>query len=371
MGSLKALEHRFKRGVVGLCRPFLKKGCADSTPLDGSKIKRVLFLRPERIGDMVISFPVFDGLHDAFPHIKIGIVGSPRNYEIIRNDPRFDKIFLYRKNILADLRELHRIRREDYDCVVDMICDDSVTALFLAQLCAPAKPRIGVGKTRFRAYYDFNCSYRCDNTGHVIQNTLKLLEAFDIDSSRVSGYAPPYIPAESWRYVDDYLSGLNREAQGFMLGYNLSAGSPTRLWPPERTVELLGRIHRSYPNCRTILMTAPNERQKARTIKMMADLARVHMAPAPLSLTDASALIARLDMLVSPDTSLVHIARSLRVPVLGLYTRFMKNFLLWKPYGQESGIVVSNHDDNIHDITVDQVFAAFRELYSEKNAVRQ
>jgi len=46
-----------------------------------------------------------------------------------------------------------------------MICDDSVTALFMSQFLAPGKPRIGVGKNKFRQYYDFNYDHRMNNTG--------------------------------------------------------------------------------------------------------------------------------------------------------------------------------------------------------------
>ena len=66
--------------------------------------------------------------------------------------------------------------------------------------------------------------------------------------------------------------------------------------------------------------------------------------------------------MITPDTSLVHIARSFKVPVIGLYSRFMKNFMLWRPYDQEVGSAVSGNDDNIHDITVDKVFENFKKL---------
>ena len=100
MERLKPLEHKFKAMFFKMLSPLLKKGKADFTPLDGRKIRKVLFLRPEKIGDMVISLPVFDGLHKFFPDIKISVLGSPKNFSLVKNDPRFDKIFLYRKSIL-------------------------------------------------------------------------------------------------------------------------------------------------------------------------------------------------------------------------------------------------------------------------------
>lgn len=364
--KLKKLEHWFKAFIFGVFKLFLKKGQKDFVPLVGSKIEKVLFLRPEKIGDMVISFPVFDGLKKHFPHIQISILGSPRNLPIIKNDPRFDKIYLYTKKPWLDFKTLLAMRRGKYDCVVDMIGDDSVTALFLTQLSAPGKPRIGISKVKYREYYDFNYSYRLGNTGHIVDNTLKLLEAFQINSDQVSGYAAPYICEADNEKAGAFFNKMTGDKNNLMkFGYNLSAGAPTRIWAEEKSIDLLRRITETYKNCKIILFTVPSERNRADGILKKLN-GRVELLPDKLNLIEVSAMIARLDIMISPDTSLVHIARALKVPVVGLYSRYMKNFLLWRPYGQEHGAVVSGNDDNIFDITVDQVFDTFNEVVHEK-----
>ena len=251
------------------------------------------------------------------------------------------------------------MRREKYDCVIDMIGNDSVTALFMSQLCAPGKPRIGVGKIKYREYYDFNYDHRMGNTGHIIENTLRLLDAFAIDSQKISGYAEPHLEASEIDLARRFVSSLGGTGDVTLkVGFNISAGSPTRLWAEEKAVELLKRITRSYDDCRIILFTPPSERKRGERLKQLLD-DNVDLVPDNLSLTGAAAIIKFLDVLISPDTSLVHIARSFRVPVIGLYSRYMKNFLLWRPYDQQTGAVVSGNDDNIFDITVDQVFDTF------------
>ncbi len=362
MDRLKPVEHAFKAFFFGMCKPFLKRKQREFAPLDGTALRKVLFLRPEKIGDMVISFPVFDGLKKHFPHLKISILASPKNLAIIRDDPRFDKIYLYRKNLWKDIKEVAAIRKEKFDCVVDMICDDSVTALFLSQLTAPGKPRIGVGKVKFREYYDFNYDHRRGNTGHIIENTLKVLHAFGIETDSLSGFAPPYISPEAYAKAERFIASLTNGASPVLLtGYNLSAGSPTRIWAEEKSAALVERLVSFRPNQIVVLFAIGKDRQRARRLKeKFPD--RVFLIPDKLSLMEASAVISKLDVLISPDTSLVHIARALQVPVVGLYSRFMKNFLLWRPYGQEIGAVVSGNDDNIFDISVDDVYQTYLEV---------
>ena len=371
MGNLKPLEHKFKAMFFSLLSPLLKKGKANFTPLDGTKISKVLFLRPEKIGDMAISLPVFDGLLKCFRDIRISVLGSPKNYPLIKNDPRFDKIFLYRKSIWKDPGTMLRIRKEKFDCVIDMICDDSVTALFMSQFLAPGKPRIGVGKNKFREYYDFNYDHRMNNTGHIIDNTLKLLSAFDIDLSKVSKFAPPFLSEQSKRKAADFFNGLARTSTtDLIVGINISAGSPTRIWQLDKFVALINSIMDSRPNARIILFSVPDERDRVAEIATNFD-SRVSLVSDGLDLEGVSAFISNLDVLITPDTSLVHIARAFDVQVVGLYTRFMKNFLLWKPFGQKNGTVVSDNDDNIHDITPLQVYAEFMKVSDFKQAVVQ
>ncbi|UCD63938.1 MAG: glycosyltransferase family 9 protein [Candidatus Zixiibacteriota bacterium] len=367
----KPIEHWFKDLFFSAFRGFLKKGRTDFRPVDGRRTARVLFLRPEKIGDMIISFPVFDGLKRHFPHIKIAVLGSPRNYAIIKNDPRFDRVFLYRKSPLRDIRELMAMRREKYDCVIDMIGNDSVTALFLSQLCAPGKPRIGVGKQKYREYYDFNYDHRRGNTGHIIENTLKLLEAFAIDSESISCYSRPYINERADTRARDFIGTLtNGDRSILKIGYNMSAGSPTRIWAEEKSTDLLKRLLRFSPGCRIVLFTVPSERKRGLRLKEQLGEG-VEIVPDGIDLIGASALINYLDIMITPDTSLVHIARAFEVPVVGLYSRYMKNFLLWRPYGQHSGAVVSGCDGNIFDITVDQVYDTFVELVEEYSLVNR
>ncbi|PWB75877.1 hypothetical protein C3F09_01835 [candidate division GN15 bacterium] len=370
LDKLKPIEHGFKAMVFAMTRLMLKRKSRDFQPLDGRSLTKVLFLRPEKIGDMAISLPVFDGLKKHYPHIKISILGSPKNEALIGHDPRFDRVFMYRKNIWRDIAEVSRIRKERFDCVVDMIGDDSVTALYLSQLCAPGKPRIGVGKVKFREFYDFNYDPRMGNTGHIIQNTLRLLDAFGIDSEKVDRYATPHIPPDALKRAAQFVNGLKAGDAGCpVIGYNLSAGSKTRLWAMENARVLLNRIHEYCPKCRILLISVKADRERSETLASQVPGAA--QVPPSLSLIEASAMLSQLDLLISPDTSLVHIARSFHVPVVGLYSRFMKNFLLWRPFGQEIGAVVSGNDDNIHDITVDQVYDAFVKLMESRSAVPQ
>jgi hypothetical protein len=55
----------------------------------------------------------------------------------------------------------------------------------------------------------------------------------------------------------------------------------------------------------------------------------------------------------------------------GLYSRYLYNFLLWRPYDQDVGAVVSNNNDNIFDIAVKDVVAAYQSVRSQEDPVHK
>ncbi|MDH4156440.1 MAG: glycosyltransferase family 9 protein [candidate division Zixibacteria bacterium] len=368
--TLKAAEHRVKALFFALFRVLLKKGRSGQVPLDGRKMRKVLFLRPEsKIGDLVISLPVFDALHRHFPGIRIAVMCSPRNVALIEEDPRFERIFLYRKNLWRDIREVLRIRREGFDCVLDLLCDDSVTSLFLSRFCSRGKPRIGVGKRKYARYYEFNRYNAVDESRHIIANTLHLLDAFGIDSQKETGYAPPFISGRSEAVAEDFFQRLAPPASdGSLIGINLSAGAPSRLWAREKQVALIERIGRHDPGARFVVITVPSDRERGRWLCERFP-GRLALVPNHLSIVDVAAIIRKLDLLITPDTALVHVARAFEVPVVSMYPGVKKNTVLWRPYGQETGFVVARHYGNIFDITVEQAFGAFMEIRPAKRKV--
>ncbi len=362
MNFLKQIEFKIKDGFFFIFQLLLKKGTADYKIPDSKQLNKILILRPDRIGDTVCTFPLIDSLKENFPELKISIFASSKNYLLIKHDPRFDKIFIYRRNIFRDIKEVFAIRREKYQCVVDLLADDSVTTLFLSQFCSVSSRRISLGKDKFKKYYDFNYRPEPDCEKHTVDINLKLLDAFGSLCTIADRHAPPFVDSATHDKIDNFLNTiLNNSPEQKLIGFNLSARGENRNWGYEKSKELISKILESNDNCTIILITAPNERFKADRIEKQFDK-HVIQIPPNSSLTEASALISKLDMLISPDTSLVHIGRSVRIPVIGLYTAYKKVYRQWRPFNQEDGLVLSYGGDDVFNITVEQVFDEFNKM---------
>lgn len=368
MARLKIFEYKFKAFFFGLLKGTLKKRTPKTEPLDVSQIKRVIFFRQDRLGDMVVTLPIIDGLKKSFPHIDVSILASPNNLPLIKDDPRFEKIFLYTKNLNKDFKTIREIKKENYDCIIDTLFNDSVTGLFLSQYCSNGRPIIGIGKDKYREYYDFCFESKGD---HLVDTMLKILNAFGIDSKKISGHGGIYLTDDKVTSAGAFFETISTCSDyDNKIGINLSAGAPNRIWQEEQWVELVEQILTHHPQYKIILITAPEDRQKAFRIKKHFDK-NVYVIPDKLDILDVSAIIKRLNLLVTADTSLVHIARGYQLPVVGLYSNHVKNFELWHPYNQKSGAVRAKDHDDVFDITPEQVMNKIVELIGIHQEVKQ
>ncbi|MDB3892698.1 hypothetical protein N9345_00740 [Candidatus Thioglobus sp.] len=103
-------------------KAFILRELASKKPndFDIHNAKNVLFLRYDRIGDMVITTPVFRELKIAYPHISITVLASKVNQNVLLNNPYIDNIVTnHKNNLLSDLPSLLKLRKQKFDVYIE------------------------------------------------------------------------------------------------------------------------------------------------------------------------------------------------------------------------------------------------------------
>lgn len=362
MTLAKRIESATRRAALSLFSLFWRCGDASKIPVDGSKVKKVLILRPDKLGDMVITFPLIDALRRHYPHLKIYLLTSERNFPLVKDDPRIEKVYVYRKRFFRDIRTVQELRREVCDLVIDAVRNDSATTLFLAQLAVKNGTRISLGKVEHARFYDYNHPENPLRQEHNIDFTLKLLNAFGLDENEAERYAAPFIDSVSQSKADELLNQITGiRGKIWLVGYNASGGRPARRLPLESSLALLQSLLSEYSDLHILLLAAPDDYQLCKKLSEQLRQ-RAYLPPPGMNIVEVSALISRLSLLLSPDTSLIHIARSWRLPVIGFYTASERNFEHWHPYGQREGVVFSHNEYDIHDISLPEILGLFKQF---------
>lgn len=363
--KLKPLELVFKKFLMALLSLFMTRSGAkgDSSKLP-AEAKNILVIKHEKIGDVIITLPLVDAIKKRWPGCKITFIASPLNYMVVENDPRFDKVYVYEKGLAKALKLIFRLRRDKFDYSVDMITQDTVTAMLLSNLSAPTAIKIGMGKRKYAKFYDVNMPHPMDiQLQHIVDYHMKLLPEINIQNTDVNCHARPYIDKSASDTAKEILDQFNSSDE-LKIGMNLSAGKPGCEWDQDKFRILARQLLDTIDKPHLFIITAPKEYYKGENLKEQFD-ERVFLPPPSLNLMTVSAIIKELDLLITPDTSLVHIARAFEVPVVGLYRRFNNEYNFWRPYNQNSGLVLSDDWETISGIAVERVLDEIAKVMGE------
>lgn len=354
MRYLKSLEIMFKNALVGMVSLYLRRRLSKTTKPDLNRPLKVLFIRPERIGDTLISFPVVDILKKKHANWEMSWIAAPRTIDFVADDPRFKYVFLYAKRLSKDLAMIRRARREKFDIAIDLINRDSASTLALTYLAAPKAYKISMGKCRHGQFYHIDLKHPFTySSRHVLETTLGGIVALGLDPSEAKRFCPPHVTETKKAEVDGFLKGLPQPTKDrTLIGVNISSGETCRVWDIDNYRRTIAELMAKYRDLHFIIIATPDDFQIGQELAdSFGD--RVHIPPRAMHICSVAELISRLNLLITTDTSLLHIARSYRIPVVGLYRAHKIN--IWFPYAQLSGMVISDAEEHLFNITINQV----------------
>lgn len=87
-----------------------------------TKINRILFISLSNVGDIVLTFPVFDALREKFPSAKISVVVGPKGKSFFESNTHVDSLFIYDKRASwsEKWKWFLKLRAYSFDLVIDL-----------------------------------------------------------------------------------------------------------------------------------------------------------------------------------------------------------------------------------------------------------
>src|ERR1043165_9223234 len=98
-----------------------------------SRPHRVLFLRHDRIGDMIVSTGLIHAIAEAHPGLELDVLASPANAPVLAGAGDVHRVIVFdRRRVASYWSALRELRAQKYDAVIDcMVTAPSVTTLLL------------------------------------------------------------------------------------------------------------------------------------------------------------------------------------------------------------------------------------------------
>jgi len=288
-------------------------GGAHLLPPDGGNLAVVLLTG---IGDVVHGLPLVNALQTHRPDLHLTWIAEPAPAQVLEHHPTVDRIVVFRKGdgvggVYRLFRELRRFRPFHLTLNVQRYFKSIFPTLFTG-----APVRVGLARDKTRD------GVSLFNTHHLPSGPWKHTQDIFLDFLPLLGLPRP--DRAEWRitFSDEEEKAARRffenAVPGPRVGVVVGTANAAKDWPADRYPRLVDSLAGEL-GCRVYLLGGPGERERA-VARTVVDRAREEPVWA---LTDTVRKlmwrIREMDLLISPDTGPVHIARALEVPIVGLY----------------------------------------------------
>jgi heptosyltransferase-2 len=285
--------------------------------------QRILVVRLDRLGDLVLSLPAVEALKAAFPQSYLAMLVQKPWAEVLVGHPAVDHVYAYDKagehrTWRGTWRFARRLRGEHFDTAVVLHPSNrSHGMVFLAGI----PTRVG---------YDRKLSGLLTHRfPHHKQHGQQHESAYTLELLQVLGLSPPPSVRPPRLAVDPQarMAVLQRlQAAGWSSGQPLiavhpSASCPSKRWPTERFAAVCNQLIEKYHAC-VCLIAGPEDVPQARAVQQA-----MHQTPAvcnwagQLAINETVALLAASTLLLSNDSGPVHLAAAVGTPVVVIFGR--------------------------------------------------
>lgn len=316
---------------------------------------RMLFLRQDRIGDVLIATPVLREVRRRYPEAVIDMVLSTNNHAVqAAVAPYINTIHVLRKSFRSVWSLWWTLRRARYTVVVDLLDNASTTSGVLIEASAAAL-RFGIDKDN-RGVYTHVVPLLSQANVPINIRVAQLLLLFGIDPQSVD-LRPVYPVTEAERQAASERLGSTPGQQ--TMGVVLSGSLGFKRYSVANFTVALQHLRQDMPWLQIYVFGGPAEQHDVQLLATATDT----VAVGPSSFHEYTAALSTMDALLVPDTAAVHLAAAWATPCVVLYVPDVHGRLPWYPW-QTPHEAVMSPSDHINDISPETVVEAVHRLFA-------
>ena len=328
-------EKRLKIGKYIWDRKEKAKIIEGDNFLKDNSIKSILFLRYDgKIGDMIVNSLMFREIKKVYPDIKIGVVARGAAIDIIKDNPNVDKIYEYYKD-RKKIKDLAlKIKEEKYDLLIDFSEMLRINQMMLINLC---EARINIGLDR-KDWKLFDLSIEsCKDfkwKEHITKRYLAYLIKLGLKKENIDIFYDIYLKDEM-----KYEAFFNKIKESKKLILNPYGASKHKSF----SIKTLENII-TYLKDKDIAIILVYFGDKYKELEFLEKKYKYVYIPKKIeSILDTAILIKKSDYVISPDTSIVHIASTFNKKMITVYPpkggKYGVDHLVWAPKSEYSRVI--------------------------------
>jgi len=322
--SRLTIENRRERALVRLADALLAVApLARSSHVRLASPRRIVCLRLERIGDLLMTIPAIVDLKDALPSASIDLVVGRWNRDVASVIPGIDRVetldasWLSRdaggRGTMSLVREARQWRSRRYDLAINFEPDIRGNIVLAAIGAAWTAGFVsGGGSALLDTALDYDATIHTSDNARALVRAVASVAPFVERASRTS---PLAIPAANRDEAARLLARFNGARP---IGIHVSAGRAIKQWPETRFREVAEHLVRDR-NAAIVLTGAASDRAQVEIVRAALPSARVLDLSDGVNLLTAAAVLERINLLVTGDTGPMHLAYAVGTPVVAVF----------------------------------------------------
>lgn len=333
-GTLECMQVIRPQDVLNKVRGILGPAAGSSRHSGHSEFKRILIVRTDRVGDVLLSTPAIKALRDAYPDAYIAMMVSPYAKDIVEGNPYLDRVIVYDKDAKhkswqRTFRFSRKLSKLKFDVALVL---HPTNRAHIVSFLAGIPRRIGYNRKM-----GFLLTLRILHTKHLGEKheseyNLDLLKCIGVNSKAGDLYMPISEASQEWTDILFREEGIRNS--DMLLAIHPGASCPSKIWPNIRFAEAADVLSKKY-GFKVLLVSGAKDKHLADQVAKHMHVPVINLA-GRTSLGQLASILKRCRLFISNDSGPVHIATAVGTPVISIFGRNQKGLgpKRWGPCGK-------------------------------------
>ncbi|MEW6003825.1 MAG: glycosyltransferase family 9 protein [Stygiobacter sp.] len=295
---------------------------------------RILIVRQDRIGDVVLSTPLPREIKKVYPNSFVAVMVRNYTKDIYLNNPYVDEIIIYdetKKGFKNFLEDVKKIKKYKFTHALMLLPNEKINYLLFF---AGIPFRIGVGHKlyQFITFTKFVDRKKYNPLRHEADYSLDLIRKIGIEPTSTD---PEIFLSDNEKIKANEIKRTLVNNDQKLIGINTSSGNSAPNLPLEEYKRLILKL--SNEKRIKVVITDINPDDSIKNLP--------NVIYPMTSLRNDILIFSVLDLLISSSTGPMHICSALKVKTLSLFCPLTAcSPKLWGPLGNESRILLPKED---------------------------